>query len=199
TAQALDLKETSGVLISNVQPGSAAEKAGIKRGDVVKAINGERIEDNNVLRNKVAGTMPGNQIKLTVVRDGAEQEFTATLDESDAANAKTNPNAPQQNENNQNQQQNGKLGLSLQPITPEIARQLQIPAETEGLIVTEVDPNGAAAEVGITRGDLILEINRQAVKTVDDVQNALDKAGSRPLALLVSRKGQTSYLTISPR
>ena len=199
TAQALELKETSGVIISNVQPGSAAEKAGLKRGDVVKAINGERIEDNNVLRNKVAGTMPGNQIKLTVVRDGAEQEFTATLDESDAANAKTNPNAPQQNENNQNQQQNGKLGLSLQPVTPEIARQLQLPAETEGLIVTEIDPNGAAAERGITRGDVILEINRQAVKTVDDVQNALDKAGSRPIVLLVSRKGQTSYLTISPR
>ncbi|MGI8884381.1 MAG: DegQ family serine endoprotease [Pyrinomonadaceae bacterium] len=199
TAQALELKETSGVIISNVTPGSAAEKAGLKRGDVVKAINGERIEDNNVLRNKVAGTIPGNQIKLTVVRDGAEQEFTATLDESDAANAKTNPNAPQQNENNQNQQQNGKLGLSLQPVTPEIARQLQLPAETEGLIVTEIDPNGAAAERGITRGDVILEINRQAVKTVDDVQNALDKAGSRPIALLVSRKGQTSYLTISPR
>ncbi len=199
TAQALELKETSGVLISNVQPGSAAEKAGLKRGDIVKAINGEKIEDNNILRNKVAGTLPGNQIKLTVVRDGAEQEFTATLDESDAANAKANPNAPQQNENGQPQQQNGKLGLNLQPVTPEIARQLQLPAETEGLVVMDVDPTGAAAEEGIARGDVILEINRQTVKTVDDVQTALDKAGSKPLALLVSRKGRTSYLTISPK
>jgi serine protease Do len=199
TAQALDLKETSGVIISNVQPGSAAEKAGLKRGDVVTAINGEKIEDNNVLRNKVAGTLPGNQIKLTVVRDGALQEFVATLDESDVANAKTNPIEPQPNENGQNQQQNGRLGLSLQPVTPEIARQLQLPAETEGLVVIDVDANGAAAEEGIIRGDVILEINRQTVKTVDEVQSALDKAGNRPIALLVSRKGRTSYLTISPR
>ena len=199
TAQALELKETSGVLVSNVKPGSAADKAGVKGGDIVTAINGEKIEDSNLLRNKVAGTLPGNQIKLTVVRDGAEQEFVATLDESDVANAKANPNTPQQNENGQNQPQNGKLGLSLQPVTPEIARQLQLPAETEGLVVTEVDPTGAAAEEGIARGDVILGINRQPVKTVEDVQSALDKAGNRPIALLVSRKGLTSYLTISPK
>ncbi|HEY0657925.1 MAG TPA: PDZ domain-containing protein, partial [Pyrinomonadaceae bacterium] len=90
-------------------------------------------------------------------------------------------------------------GLSLQPVTPEIARQLQLPAETEGLVVIDVDANGAAAEEGIIRGDVILEINRQTVKTVDEVQSALDKAGNRPIALLVSRKGRTSYLTISPR
>jgi Do/DeqQ family serine protease len=199
TAEALDLKETSGVVISNVRPGSAADKAGLKRRDVVTAINGEKIEDSNTLRNKVAGTLPGNQIKLTVTRDGSQQEFVATLDEFDSENPNRNPNTQPQNGNNPNQQQNGKLGLSLQPVTPQIARQLELPAETEGLVVTEVEPNGAAAEAGITRGDVILEVNRQSVKTLDDVQSALEKAGERPIALLVARNGQMSYLTISPR
>src|SRR5205814_9289183 len=81
TAKALELKETSGILVSNVRSGSAADKAGIKRGDIITAINGEKMEDSNVLRNKVAGTLPGTEIKLTVVRSGKEQEFTAKLDE----------------------------------------------------------------------------------------------------------------------
>ena len=65
TAKALDMKDTRGVIVSDVKTGSAAEKAGIKRGDVITAINGEKIEDTNVLRNKVAGTMPGTEIKVT--------------------------------------------------------------------------------------------------------------------------------------
>ncbi|HEX8289442.1 MAG TPA: DegQ family serine endoprotease [Pyrinomonadaceae bacterium] len=200
TAQALDLKEASGVLVSNVKPGSAADKAGLKRGDIVTAINGDKIEDSNVLRNKVAGTMPGNQIKLTVLREGGQQELVATLDEFDSENPSANPTRQQpQNENRSNQQQSGRLGLTLQPLTPEIIRQLQIPAETEGLVVTEVDPGGAAAEKGVVRGDVIMEMNRQAVRTLDEVQAALDKAQDKPVLLLLSRRGQTLYLTVSQK
>src|SRR4029078_3036554 len=68
TAKALELKETSGVLVSDVMKGRAGDKAGIKRGDIITAINGEKVEDSNVFRNKVAGTAPGSEIKLTVVR-----------------------------------------------------------------------------------------------------------------------------------
>jgi serine protease Do len=196
-AQALDLKETSGVIVSNVRPGSAAEKAGVKRGDIVTAINGEKVEDSNNLRNKVAGTLPGSQIKLTITRDGGAQEFVATLDEFDVETAGQNPNAQPQNEDDQNQPPNGKLGLSLQPVTPQVTRQLEAPDGTEGLVVTEVDANGVAAEKGIVRGDLILEINKQPVKTVDDVQSALDKTAGKPILLLVMRKGRTFYRTIS--
>jgi len=76
-----NLKDTKGVLISEVKSGSAAEKAGLKRDDVVVAINGEAIEDRNVLRNKVAGTLPGTEIKVKIVRDGREQEIPVVLDE----------------------------------------------------------------------------------------------------------------------
>jgi serine protease Do len=199
TAQALDLKETSGVLVSNVRTGGSADKAGVKRGDIITAINGERIEDSNVLRNKVAGTLPGNPIKLTVARDGAQQELVATLDEFNTETAATNPNNQSPNDNNPAPQPGGKLGVTLQPVTPQIAAQLEIPADTKGLIVTEIDPNGAAAAQGVVRGDVILEVNRQTVTTAEDVQNALTNAGDKPILILVSRRGQTIYLTVKPQ
>jgi serine protease Do len=199
TAQALDLKETSGVLVSNVRIGSAADKAGVKRGDIITAINGEKIEDSNVLRNKVAGTLPGNPIKLTVARDGTQHELVATLDEFNTESAAANPSNQSPNENNTAPQPGGKLGVTLQPVTPQIAAQLELPADTKGLIVTEIDPNGAAATQGIVRGDVILEVNRQTVTTADDVQNALANAGDKPILILVSRRGQTLYLTVKPQ
>ena len=198
TAQALDLKDTKGVLVSNVQTGSAAEKAGIKRGDIIIAINGEAIEDSNILRNKVAGTQPETEIKLTVLRDGKQEELTATLGEFKTQGVKPDEDSDENNNRQDNSEQNGKLGLSLQPLSPEIIKQLELPADTKGLVVTEVDPSGAAAEEGITRGDVILEINRKPVSTTEDVQSALTLAGDKPILLLVTRKGQTIYLTITP-
>ena len=198
TAKALELKEKIGILVSNVKSGSAADKAGIKRGDIITAINGEKIEDSNVLRNKVAGTAPGTAIKLTVLRDGKELEMSATLDEFDPKAAKTtadgkdDPNAPGP------QEQGGKLGLNLQPMTPQIAKQLGLDSDSEGLVVTDVDPNGVAADAGISRGDVILEINRKAVNNVADVKSALDGAADRPILLLINRRGQTIYLTVKP-
>lgn len=198
TAKALELKDTKGVLVSNVQPGSAAEKAGIKRGDIITAINGDKIEDSNTLRNKVAGTQPGTEIKLTVLRDGNQEELTATLDEFKSQGVKPDEETDENGKNQDKSEQNGKLGLSLQPLTPDAIKQLDLPADSKGLVVTEVDPNGAAAEEGIARGDVILEINKKPVSTIEDVQSALEKAGDRPILLLVTRKGQTIYLTITP-
>lgn len=198
-AEALDLKDTSGVLVGGVRSGSAAEKAGVKGGDVITAINGERIEDSNVLRNKVAGTAPGTEIKLTVVRDGKEQEMTAKLDEFDTESLKKSDSAPGDNKEDEKPGESGKLGLSLQPLTPSIAKQLELPAGTEGMVVTEVDPAGVSAEEGIARGDVIIQINKKPVKSADDVETALESAGGRPILLLVARKNQTSYLTVRPR
>jgi serine protease Do len=197
-AEQFDIKDKKGVLINQIQPDSAAEKAGIKRGDVIVAINGERVEDPNTLRNKVAGTLPGTEIKVTVLRDGKEQDFTAKLDELETENAKAeNPNGDERKDGD-NSSQNGKLGLSLQPTTPELLKQLRLPADTKGLIVSEVDESGAAAEEGVERGDVILEINKKPVGTIDDVQSALTQAGDRPVLLLISRKGRTVYLTVTP-
>jgi Do/DeqQ family serine protease len=196
-AKGLGLKDTKGVLVSNVRTGGAAEKAGIRRGDVITAINGETVEDSNVLRNKVAGTLPGNDIKVKFVRDGSEQEVTAKLDELDSGSEE-----PQNQQNEQkdsdNPAQEGKLGRTVQPVTPEIAKQLKIAEDTKGLVVTQIDPSGAAAQAEIRRGDVILEVNRQSVTTLDEMRSALEKAGNNSALLLVSRGGTTTFLTVKP-
>lgn len=197
TAKAMDLGDTAGVLVNSVSPGSAAEKAGIKRGDVITAINGEKIEDTNVLRNKVAGTPPGTEIRLTIFRNGGQQEVTATLDEFDLDEVSRNSPGGR-DEDAPAGKPAGKLGLSLQPISPQIAKQLGI-SSNEGLVVTAVDPDGAASDAGIAPGDVILEINRQAVSSVDQVQAAIENSGSKPVLLLISRRDQTIFLTVRTR
>jgi Do/DeqQ family serine protease len=195
TAKALDLKDVSGVLVSNVLAGSSAEKAGVKRGDIITAINGEKIDDGNVLRNKVAGTLPGTEIKLTILRDGNTQELTAVLDEF--TNEKSDQRNDQQDDNGPSyEKQSGKLGLTLQSVTPQVAKQLGLSSENEGVVVTDVDQSGVGADAGIARGDVLLEVNRTSVNSPDAVQAAIEKAGSKPLLLLIARKGQTIYLTV---
>ncbi|MBL0238954.1 MAG: PDZ domain-containing protein [Chloracidobacterium sp.] len=104
------------MFVSNVKPGGSADKAGVKRGDVITAISGEKLEDSNFLpRNKVARTSPGTTIKLTVIRDGKEIELTARLDELNAddqskgSNPRLNPGSPESRSD-----QGGKLGLKLE-------------------------------------------------------------------------------------
>jgi Do/DeqQ family serine protease len=198
TAKALDLKDVSGVIVSSVAPGSAADKAGVKRGDIITAINGEKTDDGNVLRNKVASTPPGTEIKLTVLRDGSPLTLTATLDEFDLESAGSR-NPQQQGPNGPSiEKQSGKLGLTLQSVTPQVAKQLGLASENEGVVVTDVDPSGVGADAGISRGDVLLEVNRQSVNSPESVQSALERSGDKPVLLLVSRRGQTIYVTVKP-
>lgn len=198
TARALGLPDTSGVLVSNVRSGSAAEKAGIKRGDIITSVNGDKIDDGNALRNKIAGTLPGTEVKLTVLRDGSPHELTATLDEFDTEAASTG-SEPDSRGGLDQPAPEGKLGLTLQPMTPALARQFGTGDETEGLVITGVDPGGAASEAGIRRGDIILEVDRQAVSNPEQVETALQNAGDRPVLLLISRGGNTAYVPVRPR
>lgn len=196
-AKSLDLEQRSGVIVSNVRAGSSAEKAGVKRNDLIIAINGEKIDDSNVLRNKVAGSTPGTEIKITVMRDGKQVDLTATLDEfkldSDRSTGQSgDDNAPGP------QKESGKLGLGLEPVTPQSAKQLGLDSGTEGMVVTDVDDAGPAAEAGIARGDVLIEINRKPVNSIADVRSALEGTSDRPILLLINRRGSTSYITVRP-
>jgi S1-C subfamily serine protease len=197
-AASLNLKDTRGALITDVQPDSAAAKAGFQRYDVVTSLNGERVEDGNTLRNRIAATQPGSEVTLTVLREGKEQQIKATLGELSAQAAENERENPQGNQNAPSGEQSGRLGLGLQPLTPDVKRQLQVNAE-RGLVVTEVDPNGPAAETGIREQDVILEINRQPVASFEDVQAALEKSGDRPVLILMERRGQVVFLTVRQR
>ncbi|MDT7690301.1 MAG: serine protease Do [Acidobacteriota bacterium] len=197
-AQSLGLKEARGVIVGSVQKGSAAEKAGLKQGDVITAINGNAVSDANELRNLVAATQPGTDATLTILRDGHEQQVKVTLGELTA-------NATGSREEGEGgggeQSEGGKLGLTVTPLTPEVASRLHLPEDTQGLVVTNVDPAGPAAEAGIQQGDLIEQANRQPLKSIEDLRAAIQGAGERPLLLLVTRGGGEGslFVTIRPR
>ncbi len=196
-AKNLEIEEASGVIVSNVREGSAADNAGIKRGDIIKKLNDETVEDGNFLRNKIASSKPGSSVTLTILRDKSEQTVKVTLDEFEIPGAKDEKEKASV-ENKDKSEQNGKLGLSLQPLVPELAKRLKIPDDVKGVIVTEVEPGSPADEKGINKGDVIMEVNRQAVTTLEDVRAALDKKAEGSSLFLISRGGLPLFVTIKP-
>jgi S1-C subfamily serine protease len=195
-AVGLGMSEAKGVIINSVQPGSAAERAGLRRGDVITSLNDTAVSDTNAFRNRVASNAPGTEITLTVLRENREQKIRATLGEFNSDTAKSEdekqggPNSGSGG---------GKLGIGVEPLTSELAQELDLPAGTQGVVVTSVDAAGPAGAAGIQRGDVIQEINRQPVRSVDELRAALDKSGDKPALLLINRRGQTAYLAVRPR
>ncbi|MCP9492841.1 MAG: DegQ family serine endoprotease [Pyrinomonadaceae bacterium MAG19_C2-C3] len=196
-AASLNLKDVRGALVNSVARGSAAERAGLKRGDVILALNDRPVNDTNSLRNAVAGTQPGAEVTLTIFRNGDEQEVRATLGELDAG-ARAASQTPGGNDE-QPSTSEGQLGIRIAPLTAEQRRELDLPADTRGLFVAEVNPSGAAGEAGIAAGDVIVEINNQPVNSTTDLRAALERAGERPSLLLVNRRGDNIFLTVRPR
>lgn len=196
-AASLKLNDAKGVIVSQLQPGGAAERAGLKRGDVILALNGQVVSDPNSFRNEVAGTPPGRTITLRIWRDGSEQELRPTLGEFVPEERPARPSegsAPEQGAGD-----NGKLGMTLQPLTPAIARDLGISADTQGLVVMEIDRFGPAADAGIQSGDVIEQVNQKPVRSVAELRAAVERAGKDPQLLLVNHRGATFFVTIKPR
>lgn len=197
-ASSLSLGEARGVIVSQVQPGSAAERAGIKQGDVITALNGTPINDANSFRNQVAGTQPGTEVNLTITRGGREQQLRATLGEF-SAEKESSDKEDAGGTGNTNSADTGNLGITVEPLTPEIATRLGVRGGTQGLVVTEVDGAGPAADANIQRGDVIEQVNQQPVRSAEDLKAALDRSGTRPVLLLVNRRGTTVFITVASR
>jgi len=186
-ATSLKLSDVGGALINSVEEGGAADRAGLKQGDVIVGINGDRIADNNALRNRIAGTKPGSKITLDIVRDGKAQTVPATVDQLDAKDAVRSTRGGGNSE--------GGYGMTLEPLTPETARELGL-RQREAVVVSDLDPDGAAAASGLQVDDVILQVDGQAVRTPADVKAALTRAGSRPALVLVARNNNQIFLTL---
>jgi serine protease Do len=189
----LGLKEVRGVLVNAVTPGSPADRAGLKTGDVIVALNGQSTNNPNELRNRIASAAPGTQVTLRVFRDGTEREVKTTLSELTPEVA-DRPNGAVPDSST-----SGRLGMSVQPLTPDDAAQLGLPRSMQGVVVREVDDAGPAANAGIEAGDVILQANRLPVRSPDDLRVAAAKSGSQPMLLLVYRSGQSIFVTVRPR
>ena len=195
-AAGLGMPEAKGVIVNSVLAGSGAERAGVRQGDVITAINDAPVSDTNAFRNRVAGNGPGSEVTLTVLRDNKEQKIRATLGEF------TEEAAREQNQNEggpSSRSGGGKLGISVEPLTPDVAQELQLKPGTTGVVVNSVDPAGPAVEAGIQRGDVIQEVNRQPIKSADDLRAAIEKSAGKPLLLLINRRGETAFVAVHPR
>ena len=193
-ATSLNLPSARGAIVSSVQAGGPAEKAGIKRGDVIVNFNGQQIIDSNNLRNLVASSQPGSEATVTALRDGSEEKLKVTLAELPTPTAQAGGG---QGENQP--ESTGRAGLTLQPLTPDVASRLGLGPNEQGLLVTAVDPAGAGADAGIAQGDVIQEVNRQPVRSLGDFNVALSRSGNRPALVLVNRRGNVIYVTLRPR
>jgi Do/DeqQ family serine protease len=179
-AQSLGLRQPSGVIVSGVTKDSPADRAGLKQGDVITALNGQPIRDMNTLRNRVAASGPGSNADVTIIRDGSEKHMTVKL-------AELNPEKLARTAGDGSTEPDDKtaLGVAIQP-------------NDHGLVVQDVDPDGRAADAGMQRGDIIESVNRQPVKTVDELRAALKKTSDRPALVLIHRNDADLFLTVKP-
>ena len=193
-AKGLGLKDSRGVAITQVEKDSPAEKSGLRPGDVVTAIDGGSVETSNALRLKISSLAPGTNVKLSVQReDGSKAELPVTLAQLPARDgeAKNDPSGTKQ-------KGSAMEGVTLEELTPRIARQLRLQGDVTGLVVTAIDPSSPAAEAGLQRGDVIQKVNRQPVATMSDFDKILAQGAGKPVLLLVNRGGRTAFVAVEP-
>jgi Do/DeqQ family serine protease len=187
-AKSLGLSSVKGAIVSSVTPGSAADKAGIKQGDVIESLDRQPVNDTNSLRNRVAETKPGTTEPITIWRNGTEKTLNVTLQEASASGAVGH------GESDTNDK--AALGVAVEPLTPDIANRIGVPADTRGVVVDEVNPDGRAADAGLQAGDVIESVNRKPVTGVNELRQAVQANSGTPLLLLINRRGNEAFVTI---
>jgi serine protease Do len=197
-AQAFALPHGSkGALVQSVVPRGPAAKGGVEAGDVIVALNGQPIDSAGQLTRTVALVAPGAKVTLTVLRKNEKRQLSFAVaqrpeDEAVAGRAES------PDESAAKADQSPKLGVSLAPLTPELARQLGVSEDQQGVVVTEVVDGGPAQRANVRRGDVIVEVNRQAVKKPDEVAAIVGKMKEGEIALLRVRRGDAATFVAVP-
>jgi len=192
-AKAFGVPNSHGVAIANVVGDSPAAKAGLKVGDVITAINGNPVSDVNAFRLQVAGFAPGTTIHVKVDRSGQAMDLAVTLGEF-------NLEAENKGDREGNLPGGGEKGalqgVTVQGLTSELRQQLQTPEGTQGVVITEVDADSAAAAAGLQQGDIVVQVNRKPVTTVSEFNAAVKAGASRESTLLLVKSGQGTRFVV---
>ena len=181
-----------GAVVSEIEPDSPGAKAGLQVGDVITAIDGQKVSDSGELQVEVGQKQPGTKIELTVLRNGKAMTVPVTLEALGSHNG----------ENGNSGEEHGKArwGLGLENLTPDVRDQLQAPNNLHGAVIDQVQPGSSADNAGLQQGDIILEVDRHKVQSASDVQQALQNVpkGQDALLLVWSNGGSTFRVLHSP-
>lgn len=196
-AAALGLPKDRGELVRSVVPGEAAARAGVQQGDVILKVGDREVTPDETVSYLIANTTVGTRVPVEIIRDGRRQTLQVQVGQRP-----TEEELARQAGGGQDQEQalgqeapvapGTALGLSLQPLNPQIIRALNLPANVRGVVITSVDPNSDASEKGVRRGDVVISVNRQPVVTPAEVMAAVDAArrAGRSSVLLLVKRGQ---------
>jgi len=186
-AKSLSIKETEGALVSGVESGSPADKAGLKRGDLITEMNGKKVPDVTSLRNMVAAAAPGSRADFKIVREGQEESITATLGEFKEKKIVK-----------KTEYENELKGVTVQELTPSLRDKLNLPEGIGGVVVTEISADSPAQGL-LQANDVIQEVDRKPVRSAQEYEEIVSKIGKHDtVLLLIYRDGGSVYLTIQP-
>ncbi len=189
-AKTLELPVEKGVLVSDVVAEGPAAKAGIERGDVIVAIDGKAVEEPSQLRNTVAMKGAAKSVTVSLYRGKSRRDVQVMLGELPAELTRAGQNGPGAKD------EAAPAGLSLSELTPQLRNELKVPKSVKGgVVVMNVEAGSKAAGAGLSRGDVVVEVNRASVKSVGEFKAAYEKSAERVL-LLVLREERTRFVVL---
>jgi serine protease Do len=195
-AKAFGMPNSHGVAVAQVTANSPAEKAGMRVGDVITAINGNPVEDVNTFRLAVAGFAPGTTVHLKIARNGQNLDIPVALGEY---NLDAEGNGKGQDNNLPGTGEKGALrGVSVQGLNSDLRQQLQLPEGTTGVVITDVDSDSPAAAAGLEQGAVIVQVNHKPVNTVSEFNSAVRAGASKDSTLLLVRTQQGTRFVVVP-
>jgi serine protease Do len=192
------LKARSGAIVATVSPGGAASKAGIEPGDVITQYNGRSVANRDELVAAVIATKPGTSVPIQVLRNKQPKTLNVTVEELDleAEQGAARRGPSNNDENDQAEEGSSGFGLTLQNLTPAIARRLSMPSGKTGALISDVDPNGPSA-AALRAGDVILSVNRKPVGNAADAGRELQAVPSGHIAQILVWRGESEvFVTV---
>jgi len=190
-AETFNVKITEGVLVSEVLKGSPAEKAGVRRGDIIIAIDGKEVKKSKELQNEVINKGVENKVVLVIFRDGEKKEITVVLEEMPEGKAEISTEG-----------KDSFLGMQVQELTPDLATGLGLDSNEKGVVITEITPETPSEEAGLQRGDLIKEIGKNRIDSISDFRASVSKIKKQRkerVLLLITRDRHTYYVTLQTK
>jgi serine protease Do len=187
-----NIEDANGAIVTQVTPDSPGSRAGLRAGDVITKLDGQKITNSSAVQLAISEHAPGTTVSMSILRDGKSDSVSVKLGEFKSGNDVADGSSPET-------KQQGKLGLAVNDLTPDIRQQLSVPTRIQGVAVENVRPASPAEEAGLSRGDVIVEINRHPVDSAERFVNEVHSApADKDLLLLVWSNGNASYRVIHP-